>query len=1015
MRKRNAAILVLLLAALAEGGEGPEIERGRDPFELARSQVRQRVWVLLDTSHSMNFGSKNDSRLDAALRAIRGTVDEFRSRSGEPLADWAFATFAYQASRGEDVQCSDPSFGAALPTGWEKLTLGVPNPGCQGVAIRTVPDDCDPEAGARALLGGLPRVTNSVVTPIGIGIQQLAAHISENRAADLAPGQQNVILLLTDGEDNCECKEFPWLDFHEGPAGIGSQDRLSLRIHAASPDPVSLPSPGVVDVMAHNAGLRARTAFRLLGGGDSESATGDIFVVGFGMSVPEMRERVNHIAWMASGLRRPALHALDGAALRDALRRTMDAVTLPRGRVALSAPALASIKELVAGSPSPRFPGSDPARSPTELVADPSRPADVRRALALREMYRDNVLISTAAELHRLRGHLWAKPTPAHATAGQRIWDAGEQLRDRDPDDRMLLFNRPGGRELIPFRVGKVTATDLGVASGYLEEMDGAGARSASDAAEIVVRITRGEELAIHPATGLIYDPDGRLHFVGGVGTWKLRETLATPTPVGSPPSPPERVARRRQAYRSFFADHANRRTVLYLPTSGGMLHAFAADTGHEILAYIPDDVLGPAPGEVHPGRTLLRDLALQAARPEPGFEVSRVSRFTLAGSAVVRDIWLDGANRWATVLAFGRDYGGRFVTALDVSGVGGVWKGDLKPPAVRPGGPGIPKLLFNVGNRTSRDSFSGFGHTPLPVLAEVPDRDASSRSVVFQAAGAGAPGNDSGAWLFALSPEDGRIERRFRVSGRSGAVVRAAATPAPPAVWRPAFAGKGGGDLVTRVFLADVQGQVHRLDTRDPAGWRWGEAFQLGADQPVLTPPVALALPGRTEPHLLVVTGGDRRVPNGVSRLVLLREAGTRMEEVWSRELEPGETPQGTPAVLSDGVAVDVILATQLAVESSIGCSGTRSAIRSRLRGFNGITGQPAAGIVASESAILEMGSGPARGVTLSRSGNMAISVTGAAGEVVDMVFGDFRFRVRDGALENVTLFVEGFRRSPF
>ena len=44
-----------------------------------------------------------------------------------------------------------------------------------------------------------------------------------------------------------------------------------------------------------------------------------------------------------------------------------------------------------------------------------------------------------------------------------------------------------------------------------------------------------------------------------------------------------------------------------------------------------------------------------------------------------------------------------------------------------------------------------------------------------------------------------------------------------------------------------------------------------------------------------------------------------------------------------------------------------------------------------------------------------MAFSVSGVGGKIVDTVIGDFKFRVRDSALENVTLFVEGFRRSPF
>ncbi len=1009
----------LLLGALLLGypaAAGPDIERGRDPLELVRGRVRHRIWVILDTSHSMLRVSGSQARLWTALETLHRTVGEFRSDAGEPLADWALVTFAKQTRDPleSSARCEDPTFGTGLPLGSSGTPPDLWASPCQGIYIRTTPDRCDPTGGAQRLLRRLPFGTNSRATPIGIGLYQLAAHIAGSASANLDPGQRNIILLLTDGEDSCECDEKLWLDFNVGTPGEDTAPELFLRTSGESSEPSRVRSPENGDFRIYNAGLKARAAFRTLGGDHPQNPRGDIFVVGFGLSETHQR-RQNHVAWMASGLRRPALLAQSPEELEAALRRAMDVVTLPEGRVALSAPSLASVKELVARSPSPSFAGSDPSRSPQDLVADPSNPASFRRALELRRAYRDNVLLSTAAELHLLRGHLRAKPTPGSGGDGQVIWDAGERLRDRHPDDRTLFFNRPGSRDLIPFEVGEATARDFGVSAGFLSELDGAGARSAADAAEIIVRVTRGEEIGTHPETGRIYDPDGKLHFTGGVGTWKLREGLAPPLPVGSPPLSPERVEHRRDAYRAFFAKHANRRSVLYLPTSGGMLHAFAADTGHEIFAYIPDDVLGPAAWETKPDRTLLRDLVLAAVRPDPGFEVSRVTRFTLAGPPVVRDLWLDGQNRWATVLAFGRDHGGRFLTALDISSVGDGWRGDLNPPKVGSRGNGAPRILFNVGNRGQKDALSGLGHTPWPVLAEVPETGGGIRSVIFQTAGAGAPGDDSGEWLFVLDPGDGRVERSFRTSGRSEATIASNATPAPPAAWSPSFAGETGSSLVTRVFVADVHGQIHRLDTRNPGSWRWGKAFQLGGDQPVLTPPVTLALPGRSEPHLLVVTGGDRRAPGAASRLVMLRESGTRLEEVWRRDLAPGETPRGAPAVIAHREGVDILLVTRLTTESSVGCAGSESQSLSRLRSFDGVTGRPVSGIVARDSSFAELGDGPIQGVSLSSSGNAALSFTDAAGDVVDAVIGDFRFRVSDRALEEITLFVEGFRRSPF
>ncbi len=1006
MRRFLSLFLSLLVAAPAGGSE---VERGRDPLQLARSEARHRVWVLLDTSTSMHGGGFGPPRkLPAAVRTIEDVIAEFRDESGEPLAHWALATFQERLDEPdyeEDEACSDPTLGAGLPygsPGAREASVPIWWAPCRGVAIRTEPDACDAQANADDVLRRLPRDVNSTVTPNGIGLWQLALHIRGAAAVDPVPGRRDFILALTDGEDTCECGEHLWKDFNEGPRGRARSRDVALRSLAGSPEEVSVRRPEPRDLYAWNAGLKARAAYRALRGEDPANPAGDVFVVGYAMGDPRTRERVNHLGWMASDLRRPTIHAGNAGELLGALRRAMDVVTLPDGMSALSPPALATVKELVARSPSPAFPGSDPSLQPGDLVADPSDPDDLSRALRLRAAYRDNILISTAAELHELRGHLRARPS----AGGAVVWDAGERLRDRDPDGRTLLFNRPGRRALLPFRVGEVSARDVGVAAGFLAELDGKGARTAADAAEIVVRVTRGAELGIHPKTGRMYGPGGRLHFTGGAGTWKLREALAAPVAVGSPPTAPDAMTRRRDAYRPFFDAHVNRRTVAYLPTSGGMLHAFAADTGHEIFAYVPDDVLGPAPGETEPDRVLLRDLVEQTVVPDPGYEAARASRFSLAGSASVRDLWLEGERRWATVLAFGRDYGGRFLTALDVSQVGDGWRGDLTPAH---GGP--PRLLFNVG---PRDALAGLGHTPVPALAEVPGADGAT-SVVFQTAGAGAPGDDSGEWLFALSPETGNVLRRYRLPSDSGARIAANATPAPPALWRESYADRDGGDLVTRVFAADVQGQIHRLDVRDPSRWKWGRAFSLGPDQPVLTAPVALALPGRTEPHLLVVTGGDRRIPGGASQLALLRESGTRLVEVWRRSLDPGEAPQGVPAVVSDGANVDVLLATRLSTTSGEDCSGVVRESRSRLRAFDGLTGAPAAGVVATDAAFRELGPGAVRGIALSASGNAALSFSSGAGEVIDAVIGDFKFRIPDRALKDVTLFVEGFRRSPF
>jgi hypothetical protein len=136
----------------------------------------------------------------------------------------------------------------------------------------------------------------------------------------------------------------------------------------------------------------------------------------------------------------------------------------------------------------------------------------------------------------------------------------------------------------------------------------------------MVVGVVRGYRLSKDPTTGTLYRTDGTINFstVGtdGLPTWKLFDAIAAPAVVGSPPRSPdfdppqnhtdEYGVGGTQAGDGFYWDHFNRRTTVYLPTNGGMLHAFDGETGDEVFAYVPDDVMGLATGEVADSRDLL-------------------------------------------------------------------------------------------------------------------------------------------------------------------------------------------------------------------------------------------------------------------------------------------------------------------------------------------------------------------------------------------------------------------------
>jgi type IV pilus assembly protein PilY1 len=99
--------------------------------------------------------------------------------------------------------------------------------------------------------------------------------------------------------------------------------------------------------------------------------------------------------------------------------------------------------------------------------------------------------------------------------------------------------------------------------------------------------------------------------------------------------------------YQTFKANQATRQGVVYVASNDGMLHAFNADTGAEVWAYIPSFVL--------PKMKALADAAY-----------STQHQFLVDGSPTVSDFWTGSA--WKTILVAGLNGGGKGYYALDVT-----------------------------------------------------------------------------------------------------------------------------------------------------------------------------------------------------------------------------------------------------------------------------------------------------------------------------------------------------------
>ena len=189
------------------------------------------------------------------------------------------------------------------------------------------------------------------------------------------------------------------------------------------------------------------------------------------------------------------------------------------------------------------------------------------------------------------RGYLEAFELP-YDEGDSPVWEAGTLLRDRGPYSRTLYTNVGGvlkdfstlesdvlGLFLAPDGPGSGTDFQDGYGVDFdgdlVDDYDGSNVHGPNydpDYVNAVIEFTRGEEI-----------PGFRER-----NGWKLGDLVySTPVVVGPP------VAFYSDLdYHEFARDLESRTPVVYVGANDGMLHAFRADNGEELWAFLPKVVL---------------------------------------------------------------------------------------------------------------------------------------------------------------------------------------------------------------------------------------------------------------------------------------------------------------------------------------------------------------------------------------------------------------------------------------
>ncbi|MFV8836662.1 PilC/PilY family type IV pilus protein [Aquisalimonas sp.] len=263
--------------------------------------------------------------------------------------------------------------------------------------------------------------------------------------------------------------------------------------------------------------------------------------------------------------------------------------------------------------------------------------------------------------------------------------------------------------------------------------------------------------------------------------------------------------------YNAFVDDKD--RDVVYVGANDGMLHAFDAENGTELFAYMPAAVFNK-----------LDQL------PDPDYLNSH--EFFVDGSVTVLDAYNDARSEWATVLVGSTGLGGRGIFALDVTD------------------PTDPDVLWEF-------SHDELGYTEgRPTIARLNNGEWVA---VF---GNGYNSDGLDASLFMLDLWDGDI---------SAHVELAAGDEDAPNGLADVFPTDITGDRNTdRLYAGDLHGNMHRIDVSDPDSPGDAVLFQAtdegGTPQPITARP---EVSGHPDPGTVMVffgTGqfleaGDNRV----------------------------------------------------------------------------------------------------------------------------------------------------------
>jgi len=401
----------------------------------------------------------------------------------------------------------------------------------------------------------------------------------------------------------------------------------------------------------------------------------------------------------------------------------------------------------------------------------------------------------TIPEIGQWRGRLTKYELDSETGAvGEKIWEAGAKLNERPPDSRKIWTVSPW----VTMAMNNFVASDSRQLMWSLYE--GAGFYPEESEVKKLIRFVRGIDA---------YDENKDLN-TADEREWKLGDIYHSEIAVVGPPKMPseEKIAdnnteayfKEQNGYQAFVNANALRKRVVFAGANDGMLHAFDDESGEELWAFIPPNLL-----------RRIREMTTPIAHlTKPIFGVD--------GTPVVRDVYLNG--KWQTILIAGLGRGGPGYFALDVT---------------NPSAPNFMFAFLNDANEKAVHYWDEAGRESKHYYSSVSaDMDysmigeaRSTPTIVSTPSGVGrkwlavvgggynasaTPGYGSSVYLLDLG-QGGKVARAIQMPDNPGGFVNS--VPAPPTAVTA-----DGTNIATYKgalgYVADRESKLYKIDASD-------------------------------------------------------------------------------------------------------------------------------------------------------------------------------------------------------